>query len=393
MLCLSLMIGFSAYAQNKFEKGYYINNDGTKIEGLIKNNDWSNNPINFKFQNVANAQVFTKNVTNVKEFYVGGAKFIKSEVEIDRSSNRLSELSYKRTPEFKKETLFLRVLVEGGSASLYSYTDSNLRRYFYNISNKKIVQLIYKSYKTESGRTGKNELYKKQLKDFLPCSSIKKSPSYAKNNLTKYFISFNNCNGNDNNSIDYTTKETKGKFKLKLKGGINYSKVSITALSSPFGIISSESDSKINPRVGLELEYLLPLNNNRWSVFIEPTYISFNGTAFGKPFGSGFIASPDYNVDYKSIELPIGIRYYFPIKNNSNVFLNGGFALDLPMDSTVASLEIKTDINIFLGFGYMFKEKYGLEVRYNSGRGILTNYVSFDSSYSGLSLNFGYTLF
>ena len=36
MLCLSLLIGLCAYAQNKFQNGYSINNDGTKVEVLIK---------------------------------------------------------------------------------------------------------------------------------------------------------------------------------------------------------------------------------------------------------------------------------------------------------------------------------------------------------------------
>jgi hypothetical protein len=47
MLCLSLWIGLCAYAQNKYQKGYFIKNDGSKVVVLIKNDDWASNPTSF----------------------------------------------------------------------------------------------------------------------------------------------------------------------------------------------------------------------------------------------------------------------------------------------------------------------------------------------------------
>ena len=390
-LCLSIMIGLNSLAQNKFEKGYYIDNQGVKVSGFIKNNDWSSNPNNFQFKINLESQESKKIINNVKEFSVGGLIYQRFNVDIDRSSNKLSELTEKRVSEFKKETLFLKILVQGSKANLYSYTDGDLRRYFYKLPNNDVKQLIFKTYKLKTGRTAKNELYKKQLNDFLPCSSIEDTPSYSKNDLKKYFIAFNNCSQIDENLTDFTLNETKGKLNLRVKAGLNYSKVTITALNTSFNTIPSESGNEVSPRFGIELEYMLPLNNNRWSIFIEPTYLSFKGTSVGEQVG--FLASPDYDIEYTSIELPIGVRYYFPVKNDSNLFIDGGFALDYPMDSFVDNFEIKSDVNLFFGFGYLFKDTYSLEVRYNAARSILTNYVSFDSAYTGLSLNFGYSLF
>ena len=53
------------------------------------------------------------NCANVKEFSVGSSqKYINLIVDIDRSSKKITDLSTKRTPEYKSETLFLKVLVE-----------------------------------------------------------------------------------------------------------------------------------------------------------------------------------------------------------------------------------------------------------------------------------------
>ncbi len=40
----------SISAQTKFEKGFYLDNNGQKTEGLIKNIDWLNDPKKIDFK-------------------------------------------------------------------------------------------------------------------------------------------------------------------------------------------------------------------------------------------------------------------------------------------------------------------------------------------------------
>ena len=255
ILILFLLIGIHTHTQNKFEKGYFIQEDGTKIDALIKNDDWSLNPTTFKYKLNTNANVVTGNINSVKEFSVGSNhKYIRYDVNIDRSSKKITELSRKRTPEFKQEILFLRILVDGNSAKLLSYVDNDLRRFFFETGSIKITQLIFKHYRNSKGKEVKNELYQKQLSDYLPCSTISKKPSYHKNSLVEYFVSYNNCNGKDLSLTDFTINENKGKIRIKVKAGVNYSKVDATELGVPFEDPNFSSDHKINPRFGLELE-------------------------------------------------------------------------------------------------------------------------------------------
>jgi hypothetical protein len=81
-------------AQIRFEEGYLINNDDQKTECLILNLDWQKNPTYFVYKLDKDGELDTGKLVNVKEFGVYGySRFIRTEVEIDRS---LEDLSYTR---------------------------------------------------------------------------------------------------------------------------------------------------------------------------------------------------------------------------------------------------------------------------------------------------------
>lgn len=395
LAALALFVGANAYAQNKFEQGYFIRNNGTKVTCLIKNDDWSDNPTSFVYKTDENGSEQTGQLALIKEFAVVSAhKYLRYEVDIDRSSNNITKMSTKRTPVFTKEKLFLRVLIAGSSASLYSYTDGSLRRYFYKTSTVDVKQLVYKQYRSGSGKISVNDLYKKQLRSDMPCSTEVGSPSYSRNFMIKYVTNFNNCQNTDASLVDYTATETKGQFGLRIKAGGNFSSVKVTELGSSIGgsTRTSETGNQTNVRFGVELEYMLPLNNNRWSVFIEPTYQSFAATAVG-PTGSLGSAGPSFDIDYASVEIPIGVRYYFPIKEQSDVFVNGGIILDAPSSSTVRNFDVRSSTDVFLGAGYQFQKKFTAEIRYHIGRELLSDYIAVEAKYSGFAINLGYRIF
>lgn len=393
LFILSLSIGLCAYAQNKFEKGYIINNSGQRIECLIKNDDWKNNPTNFKYKTSETGDERTGNLANVQEFAVTGKnKYRKFTVDIDRSSNKATELSTKRTAEFSNETVFLKVLVEGSKASLYSYIESNLRRYFYKKPNGKVTQLINKQYRSSNQRVRKNESYKAQLEADISCNQTKTSPSYTKSSLVKYFIAYNNCDAKDTSLTNFTLNETKGIFRFKVKGGINYYEAKISEPGVPFGDPDYNTNSQISPRFGFELEYVLPSNNNRWSVFLEPSYQSYEDTAELTTLGSVNIIRT-IEVEYQSIEIPLGVRHYVPLESESSkLFFNAGAIFDFPMgDSTLRNSDIESDISFFLGAGYEYN-KFSIEARYAAGRQ-LTELSGLETAYGGLNIVLGYVLF
>jgi len=57
-------------AQTKFEKGYYINLNGIKSEGFIKNLDWKNSPSSFEFKTSITSNSIEVNTSQIAEFEI-----------------------------------------------------------------------------------------------------------------------------------------------------------------------------------------------------------------------------------------------------------------------------------------------------------------------------------
>ncbi|MGB7842315.1 MAG: tRNA modification GTPase, partial [Salinimicrobium sp.] len=105
-------------------------------------------------------------------------------------------------------------------------------------------------------------------------------------------------------------------------------------------------------------------------------------------------------VDYKSIEVPFGVKHYMFLNKKSSLFIDGLIIMDLSLNSKFdfkrefkSDLDIESGSNIALGFGYNYDRKFSVELRYHSSRDLLTNYQSWDSEYKTVSLLFGYTIF
>lgn len=396
------VLSLNCYSQISFEKGYYIDNTNQKINCLIKNIDWKNNPTEFEYQLSENSESKKTTIKSIKEFGIDNiSKYVRSTVNIDRSSESINNLSNDKNPVFQEEELFLKVLVEG-KATLYQYIDSNLKRFFYNKENSNIEQLIFKSYKTTDNNVGKNNKFKQQLWVDLKCPNFKMSKienvQYKKNSLVRFFTEYSKCYNNE--LINFEPKQKRDIFNLTIRPRINSS--SLTIPNSVFNSRDIDFENKIGFGFGLEAEFILPFNKNKWAIAIEPTYQSFKSkktTNVTNVSGGVLIAS----VDYSSIEVPVSLRHYFFLNNSSKIFINASYIFDLSSKSSIEfnrndgsnlnSLEIETRNNLAMGIGYKQNDKYSLEVRYQTNREILGNYSFWSSEYKTLSIIFGYSLF
>ncbi len=414
LLLLTTLLCLKSFSQITFEKGYFIDDSNVKTECLIKNIDWKNNPTSFEYKNTPDSQVHKKDITTIKEFGITNfSKYIKAIVQIDRSSNNTNNLSSTRNPVFKKEQLFLKVLIEG-NATLYSYQDGNLPRYFIKINNGEINQLVYKKYirkndystnnKTEiinNSRIMENNYYQQQLLNISKDNSISRAEviklSYNKKYLTRFF---QKLNGEDYTIFPNTILEKRDVFNLTLRPGLNYSNLTLDNQSIIYGPF--KFTNTINFRMGIEAEFILPYNKNKWSIIIEPTYQYFKDeiSVESSNITGGLINS---SIDYSSIEVPIGCRHYFFLKNQSKIFINAAYTLDLCMNSNfslsrkdgsnINEINLSSRGNICLGAGYKLKNKYSIEFRYFTNRNITSDYINWNSSYKTTSIIFGYSIF
>lgn len=391
-----LLSGISAISQTNYETGYMIRTNGQKVDCLIKNEDWKGSPSTFEYKIGENDEVKIGNISNIKEFGSGERfKYIVATLPVEQSSDKVGSLTEDRNPDFKEETLFLKVLVEG-NASLYYTMKNGDNRFFYKIHDGEIEQLIYKRYVTNTKRIAENNRYKEQLATDFVCSTPQNlnfdKLEYKKSSLIKRFENYNSCVNTQ--SIVYDSKDYEYGFNLSLRPGVTFASANI----HKDGEEILNFDNKTGFRIGLEAEYILPFNNGKWSIFIEPTYRNY--TSEKELLYVDFNTIKKYTLvtmEYNSIELPIGGRHYMFLNKNSSFFLNAAIIVDASVfDSKINSsnegsydLEIKADAAMAFGGGFKFKNKYSIEARYHTARKI-TSYRYITSSYQSFSLIAGY---
>ncbi|OED44567.1 hypothetical protein AB832_01895 [Flavobacteriaceae bacterium (ex Bugula neritina AB1)] len=397
---LLTILSFTAYAQIIFEKGYYITDSGQKTECLIRNVDWKNNPTKFEYKTDENSVIEKVTIKTVKEFGIHNkSKYLRSIVQIDRSSDHTNKLSNSKEPQFREEQLFLKVLVEG-KATLFSYQGKSLRRYFYSIDNSDIYQLVYKRFMNPpSLKIHKNNTYRQQLGNSLKCDVITintiKNINYRTSDLTKLFISYNKCS--DSEYTFYKIKNTKSDFNVNIRPGISSS--SLQVQNSAISTRNIDFGNKLNFRFGIEAEYVLPFNKSKWALIAEPTYQSYKSEELVHlNVGTLLERTEIIDTEYSSIELPIGLRHYLFLNNKSKLFINASYLLYLSNEfvidfKTIDDISGESHSSLEFGVGYKQNDKYSLEIRYSAPPDFLNNEFFWESDYKTISVILGYTIF
>ncbi|WP_299216462.1 hypothetical protein [uncultured Dokdonia sp.] len=388
----------SLHAQIVFEEGYYINNAGENIEGFIKNSDWKNNPTDFEFKaSMASDDSKNLSIKEVKEFGITNVfKYERHQVKIDRSSNDLKNLGYSREPEFKEETVFLKVLVEN-DVILYRYTDSDLTTFFYK-SGENLYTLVYKRYINIQKKLDENSFYKQQLASDVNCTD-KKMPNvenlrYTQSSLVKYFTAYGVCTGSATNKT--FVKKVENSFNIKLVAGVQFTNFSVDSnmrRSVDFG-------SNVGFVPGIEFEYLLPFNAQKWALFLDFRYQSYEADRTTEVFvpSSNVFVTRSNEASYKGIDAGFGVRHYFLLSENSKFYLGLNYSIDFSNDTEVIYEDAEDFIAskatgvLGIGAGYAY-DRLSAEFRYYTNRNSLGNEFLFQNSeYSNITFSLSYRL-
>jgi hypothetical protein len=386
------LITIHAFGQIKFEKGYIIDNNNLKVECLIKNSDWKNNPKEFDYKLSETDSPKKGNLTTIKEFSVPGVmKFIRVDTKIDRSPMDESVLSDSINPNWSSERLFLKVLVEG-KASLYFYQEDLFWRFFYTVDNSPIRQLIFKEYMTnDSEHHYKSNLkFQQQIWNDVKCTNTTmqtvESLNYKRIELEKYFKKYNDCEGIA--YVEYNNNKGRHNFNLKITPGINYSSLSVT---NDLDLTHAAFNSKLSYRIGLEAEYILPFNRNSWGITFEPNFQNFK-QQYNSPFNN--------SVELNTLEIPLGLRRYFFINDKFKLFLDAQGIIELNLNSNynIQSSSYSTtyqfdkfDTGISFGGGLEYSG-ISAEIRYYTTTSVTGDYINWYSEYRRISFIIGYNL-
>ncbi len=390
------LICSSVIAQVSFEKGYYINNQDEKIEGFIKNSDWKNNPTDFQFKTSMTSETIQDlTIDGVKEFAITAiSKYERHTVKVDVSPDDLNNLEYTREPNFEERTIFLKALVEN-DVTLFRYTDTNKTTFFYKSDNN-IYTLVYKRYFNINKKLDENNFYKQQLASGLNCTD-KKMPkaenlTYTETSLVKYFNTYGVCTGSETNTT--LVKKVENSFNIKVIAGVQSTSFSVdsnTRRSFDFG-------SNIGFVPGIEFEYLLPFNAQKWSLFFDLRYQSYEASGSSEVLIPllNEIVSRSNEASYKAIDASIGFRHYFLLSDTSKFYLGLNYAIDFSSETEVI-YEAADDFIassatgvLGIGVGYAF-DSVSAEIRYYTNRNSLGNAFIFQNSdFSNVTFSLSY---
>lgn len=395
---LTLFFTFSLLnAQIKYEKGYYINNEGIKKEGYIKNSDWQYNPSSFRFKSSENSDYVKLNKTEIQEFKIYPNKiYRKFEIPIDTSANfSPTKYSRKRLPEYKEDIYLLELLIDG-ELKLYVYKTEEFKRFFYEIDNE-LIPLEYKKYTNELGKVYENTAFRQKLKNNFNCnnklsSKIDKLP-YKEKSLVSFFNELAICkNLKSTQLIEYS----KPQILITPRANIRSSYLSIRHDN----FWDTDLDWQTLPSIGLEFEYVVPFNKNKWSLIAEPTFNYYESDNSGEQERES--TAKTVSVRYSSIELPVGFRYSIFLNDKSKIFINPFFSMDyvlvgensfkrMPTFPSL-DLEIGTFIGFGTGIGYK-RNRLSIELRAQGLRETFVSYVAWQTSFNTVSAHIGYTIF
>lgn len=375
--------------QNKFERGYFIDNYGKKIECLIQNNEWYNNPSKFNYKLTESSEIRTHSLSSSKEFcIIDKIKFVKFAVEIDKSDN--SRISNTRLSNFEKDTIFLKTLVEG-YYSLFQYKKNNLQRFFALKKGNQIEQLEYKLYKVSPSKINKNKIYIKQINDFYKCKgeqNINNKLKYTSSSLHKYFVELNKCS-NKKFINYYKIGKSKQEFHLFFRPGLLVNNSNATNnINENFKL-----DKNFNFRLGIELEYVVPYDNRKWSIILEPTYFVFNNK---QTVTNNRSQQRSIVINYSTITIPMGIRRYFFVNENSKFYINGSYSISSFKLKDLYQYDkqkypLVSFTSYMLGIGYRYSN-YSLELSYRSFDELIPKSKT-NVNLSSFALIFSYKLF
>lgn len=386
---LLLLVAGASFAQINFEPGTFTNNDGSVVQCLIKNIAWKNNPTEFTYRLSEGSEEKRGTLTDVSAFEVSSYKFERYTVKIERSSTLIGSLDNMAKPDYASETLFLKVLIEG-KAVLYAYEDGNLKKYFYSSAAEKTpVQLFHKRYE-EDMKVKEYNLYYSQLAHLFADAGYPQETftklKYDQESLKKIFIKYN---GVDAAVSDKTKGQNKSKFNLKVTAGVQNSSLEVKSDMST-SATNHDFGSKAGLSVGIEGEWILPFNNNKWGLFVNPNYQSFKKddravTSFGGTTPNSWYAKASY------IVTPIGVRYYMFLNNKSKIFVNVAYVLGFKVGGEIKSqyyiYDLANTTSVIVGMGFAY-DKFAGEIRFNQTNLINYSYITADYSNIGLVLSY-----
>ena len=410
LLCL-LMSGINwAIGQVNFIPGQVVLLNGDTLSGYIDYRNWAINPKKVAFKTNIDSVIQILNPLEILEFSVSDEIYVSAVVKVETTPLAINNIEDDASLHFRTDTIFLQTLIKGAK-SLFFYKNEESRDNYYIKEDSAIELLVYKQYikKDENGHTyaAENNTYLGQLRLYLgDCPTIQsylENTKYNKNSLISLFQEYYNCISSE---TAFMRKPEKVRCEAGMLVGSSLSTLRFQSTEFDY-LVNATYSYSINFTRGAYLDFIIPRNQGRWSVYNEFLYTNYKVNGLYEFYHSKF--------NYGTVETEIGIayvqlchmlRFKVPVRN-AFIYLNGGISNGIAYRFKNYKHEVSNfysiikdeegfaldrirpyEQSIILGMGLKYK-KCSFEARYEMGNG-MSSYSILNSTSTRYFLLFGY---
>jgi hypothetical protein len=207
--------------------------------------------------------------------------------------------------------------------------------------------------------------------------------------------------------IDFTANSRGNQVIISARFGISTGALALeqnnTFEAPTVNQVTADFGSDSYPRFGLQFEVVLPARGNRWSIFVDPSFQKVNRqTKFMRKYPA-LDVEVQSNVQYVTMELPLGVRRYFYWNPERALFVNLSLSMRFNLDSKIEftadqalgrpeDIEISATQGYFsAGLGVKLNRCLAVEGRFNGGFDILGDNPQWNAQFGpGGSLILGF---
>lgn len=322
------------FAQKDLTPGYILINSTDTIPGFIEDKNWNKNPVQIQFKQRMEDPLQTYTANQLKAFgVIDGERYESHGVLIDKSPTTIADMVEISGNTTVEDTVFLTVYLKG-RLNLYYLKDEKEKTHFYvQRGTESPQELILQRAMVEKQGTkvlATGEKYKKQLEDYLAdCPELKariQKTGYDHKSLQELISRYHQCKTNE--PVTYRVEPEKFRLSLNLLAGISHTALDFTG-KMPVSLITPKFSQSTNFTFGVGFDLDLPRNHDKWAIYNELRWRSYQATATYEEVESSeryTKSSMAFDLHYAS--LVTMLRYRFGL-GGLRAFVNAGIVNSL----------------------------------------------------------------
>ena len=344
-LVFYLLFFGQGFCQQNLVIGGIITNSQDTLKGYIDDRGWNINPSAISFTQSLDEPTTSYSPSEIGGVIIGDQLVYLSQITlIDITPIKDRELKFSPKQEVVKETVFLKLLVEGQIQLLYLKDQKQKDHFFIRQGSSSPEELIFIRYLIEDNgsiRIASSNIYKDQLLGYLDHPSMKRkigNAKYTHASLTQLFQTYHALIGETDSEILSSREKALARFGLLIGGNL-------TRMTFEGDVKREISQANYTHHPGIYaggiFELVFPTWQQKLSLYNEVSikYYRLEGM-YEQPFSS-YTGTTEF--DLSELKILNILRYRYPITPTLKFNVGGGVSSNFTLkkdNSLITSLNL-----------------------------------------------------